>query len=174
MSDTSKTVPASPTANATETAARPKVLRRPTQFSHKAAPPPAPAISLPPLPAAPPAARPATLPTVIGTSWQEDGRFGALLILIVLLVNVLLAFTLPYLGHPVQVEAASKVTLSNSNAMPSAVSSGTTPITVYSEPKALDDTENSMDLNTLPEEHNSFTTSPDDVPAPAARALELD
>lgn len=162
-----------PPSTGSEPQARPKVMRRPPQFSRKpeiAAPlAAAPISTADPLPAmAPPAAPRASFQP----GWQEDGRFGVLVIACLLLFNILLAFTLANIPHRTADRGPATVTLMNNASMPSAIRRPQAAnVTVYSEPKLLSES-SSMDLENLPEEHNDFSVSPRDVPAPTARALD--
>ena len=106
-------------------------------------------------------------------NWQEDGRFGLALVLIVLVVNVALSFALPFIGAPKPTNATAQATrsLPEKASMPSAMNpAGSSGVQVYSEPNH----DNAMTLRTLPSDYNEFDTSPDAMPAPKARQLEGD
>lgn len=148
--------------------AKPKVLRRPAQFARKStlATLTEPAAEV----AAPLAAAPRPAVIVHPRGWQDDISFGMALIMVVVAVNFLFAFTLPHLLRSTLDDEPSAVEILGSSALPSALSSErASGVTLYSEPEVLGDSGRSMDLETLPAEHNEFTVDPG--PAPTARAL---
>lgn len=166
-----------------ETSARPKVLRRPQQFSRK---PAATEIDLTaaPLsstPAAPESSMPARNPGRRATDvrqptpkephWQEDSRFGMALIFGVVFVNLVLALLLPLMHKPQAVRVPATTQLTGTAAMPSPTAHrGESGVRVYSEKNDYERAR--MDLNALPDDYNDFATSPDDMPAPTARGME--
>lgn len=166
---------APPTSAASEPQARPKVLRRPAQFSRKADP-----LVSDAAPISTPAA-PSLSPVPVSTArsivkfapgWQDDGRFGVAIIFCLVLFNVVLAFTLSHTPRETVSSGPSTVTLMNNASMPSAVRHGPdSGVTVYSEPRTPGEG-SSMDLEELSDEHNDFSVSPNDIPAPTARALD--
>lgn len=94
---------------APETTARPKFSRRPASFSRPAADPapaaPATPAPLPLVPEDTPAlATPGALvlraPSIMARPWQEDVRFGVVMVLLVVLVNLALFYGLKYLPLP--------------------------------------------------------------------------
>lgn len=107
-------------------AARPKIMRRPAHFSG----PPTQDTPTPP-PTTP--AKAASAPITVGMRpWQEDGRFGLALVVILLMVNLGLMLWLPRLqprATPVDSVAMPVIIGSKSDALPSAV-------TLYSQPSA--------------------------------------
>ena len=88
------------TADASEQPARPKVMRRPTHFSSKTAAPDAKpnlTLSVPQEPTPDLAAT--TLPATVLPSravWQDDARFGAVMLAVVLFTNIALILWLPH------------------------------------------------------------------------------
>lgn len=163
----------------TDAAARPKVLRRPAQFSRRAgAPEPAPeAEPLPVTEASFPtrshgrragdAPRPAT---VVEPHWSEDSRFGIALIVGVAFVNVVLALVLPLIHKPQAIRVPATTMLGGEAALPAptALRNGSG-VTVYSESNAQE--RSRMDLESLPADYNDFSTPLEDMPAPTARSL---
>lgn len=95
-----------------EPLARPKVMRRPTQFSSAPAPvftpPPAPTPNLADerLPE-PKSTLPAATPAPRG--WQDDARFGLLLVLTLVVVNAALMLWLPHLKQTPAAPVAAPV-----------------------------------------------------------------
>lgn len=167
MQNTSSNAPADEAGN------RPKVLRRPAQFSRKSAPVVAVPDTTPLVVSTPRVAKQAPVSTA--TAWQEDGRFGVMLIVVVALINLLLSLLLPLIGKPQHAGNTLRTTTINSNAsMPSAMSTGQpSGVTVYSDPTDAA-ARDGMDIDQLPEDYNEFTTSPKDMPAPTARRVDED
>ena len=158
-----------PTAPHEEASAKPKVLRRPAQFSRKAAlpvEPAAPHLADIPVPAMAPRSHAATPAT---PHWQEDGRFGMTMVAVVLVVNVLLSLLLPLVNPHVRLEAPATMRLNNNAAMPATHRNPQQAVRVYTEPNHQQG--DGWDLNSLAEDYNEFTTSPSDMPAPIAREL---
>lgn len=164
-----------------ESSARPKVLRRPQQFSRKpgameidlaAAPVSAPAE--PPLPGRTPGRRATDVnqPTRREEPhWQEDSRFGMALIFGVVFVNLVLALLLPLMHKNQVIRVPATTILGGTASMPSPTAHrGKSDVTVYSESTEHD--RERMDINTLPDEYNDFSTNPADMPAPTARSME--
>lgn len=162
-----------------DSGARPKVLRRPAQFSRRAgAPEPMPEPEPLPVtdasfPTRSPGRRagdaPRTAP-VIEPHWSEDSRFGIALIVGVAFVNLVLALLLPLIHKPQVVRVPATTMLSGEAALPAPTTrrngSG---VTVYSE--SDERKRNRMDLESLPEDYNDFSTDLNDMPAPTARTL---
>lgn len=168
------------TTHAADSAARPKVLRRPAQFSRRpGAPEPAPEPA--PLPATEaafptrnPGRRASDTPRqstpAIEPHWSEDSRFGMALILGVAFVNLLLALSLPLMNTPQTVRVPATTMLSGEASLPAPTARrGGPAITIYSGAQARE--RDRMDLESLPEDYNDFNTSLDDMPAPTARRL---
>lgn len=171
-----------------ETSARPKVLRRPQQFSRKPAATEidltaAPLTSSPQaaaeaaaeaaLPARNPGRRASDVrqPTPKEPHWQEDSRFGMALIFGVVFVNLVLALLLPLMHKPQSIRVPATTQLSGTAAMPSPTAHrGESGVRVYSEKNDYERAR--MDLNALPDEYNDFATSPEEMPAPTARGME--
>lgn len=163
----------------TDAAARPKVLRRPAQFSRKpGAPEPAPEPA--PLPVTEasfpnrnPGRRASDMPRpvpVIEPHWSEDSRFGMALIFGVAFVNLVLALILPLIHKPQAVRVPATTMLGGEAALPAPTARrGGPDITIYSG--AEERQRNRMDLESLPEDYNDFSTRPEDMPAPTARSL---
>ncbi len=150
------------------TAARPKVLRRPAQFSGSRLP----ALREQPAPApqaAPPVPR-------VGRAWQDDVRFGLALIISLIVLNVLMILLVPHLPHrkDMLTEKENSGALFGNAAMPQPVSGGTpSDVTVYAEPHA-DESGRQFDLNQVDPAQNDLSVSPKDTPAPTARPLATD
>lgn len=164
-----------PNSTPTEPQAKPKVLRRPAQFSRRAdavdETAPLPASIVPNSPAPHAAQSRMTMP--MARSWQEDGRFGVFAIGCVVLFNLFLALVLPHIAPEESATGPSTAILMNNAAMPSAMKQAhEANVTVYSEPDQDADDSGRMDLDALPEEHNDFSVSPKDIPPPTARALD--
>lgn len=113
--------------------ARPKVMRRPNQFA--AARPAAPVTDMPS--PAPTTAMETALPVPTAaaneapasTPWQDDARFGAVLVLVLLAVNAALLVALPYLNHGAPAAAAgTAIAAGSADTAPAA------PITLYTKP----------------------------------------
>ncbi len=164
---------------APDTAARPKVLRRPAQFSRKPGEPvaaPAPE-KLPVTEAAFPNRGPGRragdgprTSMLVEPHWSEDSRFGMALILGVAFVNLVLALILPLIHKPQAVRVPATTMLGGEASLPSPTSRRTGPdVTVYSGADARE--RSRMDLESLPEDYNDFSTNPEDMPAPTARSL---
>lgn len=149
-----------------EPPARPKVLRRPAQFSRMAAP-----IARTTPEKTPKATASTPEQTRPAASWQEDNRFGLVLIGLLVVANLALIFATPLLVHDGTGTPASSVTIVSGTAMPSAMTTERQRITMYSDPEMLQENERRMDLNQLPPEHNDFSVSPYEVPPPEARAF---
>lgn len=162
---------------ASDSAARPKVLRRPAQFSRRpGAPEPAPEPE--PLPVTE-----ASFPTrsygrragdtprptpIVEPHWSEDSRFGIALILGVVLVNAVLVVFLPLMHKPQALRVPATTMLSGEAALPAPTTRrGGSGITIYSD--ASERERNRMDLESLPDDYNDFSTRPEDMPAPTAR-----
>lgn len=148
---------------------RPKVMRRPAQFSR--ARPAQPAAELVPQPQEP---APAALPAAAKPrAWQEDGRFGLILITTLAIVNLLLVQLLSFLPAATsRNENTTGTILFGVSAMPQAVKQDTSDITVYADPRAEGRLATEFDLNRLDPTQNELSVSPKDIPAPRARALD--
>lgn len=132
--------------------------------------PAAPAPFAPPVTAAGPTPR-SSSSTPAHMPWQEDGRFGMVMIAVLVLVNIVLSLTLPLVGPQRRNEQPRTATLSNSTAMPATHRlRAPSTIRIYSDttPRQAED---GWDLNSLAEDYNHFVTQPESIPAPAARAL---
>ena len=171
------------TSPSNEASARPKVLRRPQQFSRKtsateidltAAPISASQTTEPALPARNPGRRASdvAVPTRRDEPhWQEDSRFGMALIFGVVFVNLGLALLLPLMHKPQAVRTPATTLLGGTAAMPSPTKhSGESGVSVYREQSDYERAR--MDLNALPDDYNDFATDPKDIPAPTARSME--
>jgi hypothetical protein len=166
-----------PDSPAAPDAARPKVLRRPAQFSRRSgAPDPAPEPEpLPATQAAFPTRTPgrragdAARPTPpIEPHWSENSRFGMALILGVAFVNLALALSLPLIHKPRAERVPATLMLGGEAALPAPTAQRNGPaITIYSGTQERE----RMDLDSLPDAYNDFSTSVDDMPAPTARRL---
>lgn len=165
-----------------EASARPKVLRRPQQFSRKAAPaeidlaaaPLTAQPAEPPLPARNPGRRATDINVPTRREephWQEDSRFGMALIFGVVFVNLVLALLLPLMHKPQIIRVPATTLLSGSASMPSPTKdTGESGVKVYRETNDYERAR--MDLNALPDDYNDFSTDPNDMPAPTARSME--
>lgn len=114
------------------TTARPKLLRRPAQFSAPTDAPGSTEIVLHPTLSLPTPIE--STPAPPARSWQDDGRFGFLMLAIVLVTNLVLMAWLPHLHQPTKATAASVGTVNS--IMPTATG-GNTPapaITTYARP----------------------------------------
>lgn len=100
-----------------EANARPKVLRRPAHFSGS------PALSLPPVEDIPKIIVPtAKLPVPAAPApplWQEDGRFGAWMVLILIVANLGVALLLAQLVPATQQQSEPSLTVRNSTTLQS-------------------------------------------------------
>lgn len=169
------------TGPATTDGARPKVLRRPQQFSRKSdanggvADKPLSATEDAPLTERSPGRRASDIaaraPVRAEPGWQEDSRFGMALILVVAVINLVLALLLPLMHKPAPERAPNTTMLGGTAAMPAPKTDRKSRVTVYTEPSNEGDR---MDLNALDDEYNGFSTSPSDMPAPTARSIESD
>jgi hypothetical protein len=120
-----------------EPAARPKVMRRPAHFSQRATVDPVAEIPTTPPAATPPVIR---LPVIANhaparLAWQEDGKFGFWLIVLIALANLALAVGLP--GERAPLPAASRPladAMRPASARPAPLPGR---ITIYSEPTTL-------------------------------------
>lgn len=164
-----------------ETNARPKVLRRPQQFSRRPgtmeidlAAAPVSVSSEPARPSLSPGRRAADAPIPARreeSHWQEDSRFGMALIFGVVFVNLVLVLLLPLMQRPQAANAPATTLLGGTAAMPSPTAHrGESDITVYSE--STDRNRERMDIDTLPADYNDFATDPADMPTPTARRME--
>ena len=162
---------------AAETAARPKFSRRPASFSRASAPAPASTVSDVPTFITPEAAPLAPLapkfkPIVPPErhAWQEDARFGIAMLLIVLLVNVLLVSLLRHL--PDRAQDSPVTTIAKAPTMPQQIGEDGSGVTLYSQPEAERQTIEQLDLRN--HDGGELSVSPQDIPAPTARALDKD
>lgn len=145
--------------------ARPKVMRRPLQFSHGIAP-----IDAVPEPA-PKETKPAAAAHSAERIWQDDPLFGLVLILALAGVNLVLMLLVPYLNPPKLSEERMGGTLAASSSMPPE-KQDTTHVTTYADPAASERLTNEFDLNRVNPEQNELSVSPKDIPPPRARALD--
>lgn len=163
----------------TDASARPKVLRRPAQFSRRAgAPEPAPEPEKLPVtdasfPQRGPGRRAGDTPRqapAIDPHWSEDSRFGIALIVGVAFVNLVLGLTLPLMHKPQAIRVPATTMLGGEASLPAPTARrGSSGVTIYSG--AQERERNRMDLESLPDDYNDFSTSLDDMPAPTARTL---
>jgi hypothetical protein len=124
--------PYAPNAEETPHMARPKLLRRPPQFSEIPEKLPAPtesAFQLQTVPA-PAESLPAAHP------WQDDARFGMVMLVVVIVVNLALMAWLPHLGRVDNI-SASPIAIQNS-AMPASTIAVNPQITTYSRTDMAD------------------------------------
>lgn len=146
--------------------ARPKFARRPASFSRSE--PDAEAPLPPALPKIAAAPKLPAIPPSHPHAWQEDARFGIVMLLLVLLVNLALAYGLPYqpaariVTEPTQVEAKAP-------AMPSAIGHERNRVTTYAQPDGERRTIRQLDLREADLPDDSVTV---DTPAPVAKPLE--
>lgn len=172
---------------ADEITARPKFSRRPASFSSTAtrsaepAPAPAPseaplALALPPAPAAPSTALALHAPAglTITRAWQEDARFGMVMLGLVVVLNLTLAYTLSLLPHQ-QPENPTGLVRTNAKAptMPEAVSRPGSGVVLYAQPESERRTPHFFNLH-YQNDNGTLSTSADDMPVPTARALDDD
>ena len=165
-----------------EAIARPKFSRRPASFSRataSSAPIAAPAPTVPPAPTDTTplketalALRPPAAPTT--TAWQEDARFGVVMLLLVLVVNLALIYGLPLLTVSTpHTPAIPLVTQTKAPSMPDAVGRTGAGVTLYSQPETERRTSFLFDLHNASDQ-DTLSVSPYDVPVPTARALDSD
>lgn len=118
-----------------EASARPKVLRRPAHFSQK------PGLTLPAVEETPkitPLANAPRLPVLAAPAalpWQEDGRFGAWMLAILVLGNLALAVLLAHLlpAEPLQAPEPSLTVRSNATLPAASAPAGASGVTIYSD-----------------------------------------
>ncbi len=145
--------------------ARPKLLRRPAQFSSPVTPtqaiptPPSTELTAQPVPALPTPLE-FSIPSTTGRSWQDDGRFGVMMIAIVLLTNLVLMLWLPHLAKSEKIAAAATPNNTVSSVMPTATAGPTPQITTYS--RAADGLPNVrvVTVHQLSPMTDSFTIAP--------------
>ncbi|MEJ0009931.1 MAG: hypothetical protein WDN72_05050 [Alphaproteobacteria bacterium] len=167
----SRNAPASARPSGGEEAVRPKVLRRPAQFSRAvpvplaAEPPPTPVANLPAL---------ATPTPAMGRAWQEDVRFGLALIVSLFFINLVMVWLVPHLpGTDAAADDAGGNGITFGNAvLPQEVTRSPSAVTLYTEPNVDRNAGDQFDLNRLDPKTNNFSVSPKDIPAPKARALD--
>lgn len=154
---------------------RPKFSRRPASFSRGTpqAEPLAPAAA-----AAPADTVPAFLPALVPAApaervWQEDARFGAVMLVLVLLVNIALVYGLPLLPVTLASSGPTQVT-AKSPTMPDAIGRANpgSSVTLYSQPAEERRTIYLLDLRNTSSEQDRLSVSPYDTPPPEARALD--
>ena len=157
-------------ARTSEAPVRPKVLRRPAQFSRAPSPMP----SAPAEQAKLPATRAAAIPPHDTVAWHEDSRFGLVLLVLVVLANAALVAFIPYLPslHTPPSNSTRGVASFDSSAMPNAIS-GRHPskVTTYADPDAEKRLSREFNLQQYAPEQNGFSVSPKDIPAPRAESL---
>lgn len=105
-------------------------------------------------------------------AWQEDARFGLVLILTLAAVNLLLIQLMSFLPAKKAHDENGGAVLFGSSSMPQAVKGESSDITVYADPDAHRRLANEFDLNRIDPEQNELSVSPRDIPAPRARALD--
>lgn len=170
---------------ADETTARPKFSRRPASFSSTAprSAEPAPAsgeaplaLALPPAPAAPSTALALHAPAglTITRAWQEDARFGMVMLGLVVVLNLTLAYALSLLPHQ-QPEHPTGLVQTNAKAptMPEAVSRPGSGVVLYAQPESERRTPHFFNLHHQ-NAGSTLSTSSEDMPVPTARALDDD
>jgi hypothetical protein len=147
--------------------AKPKVLRRPPQFSHRRESDSTALVTDPPITEKKNALT-VRLPIL---PWQEDGRFGVALIATIALANLVLALLLT--RQPTTEPVTSVITQhATAASMPSATGSDNpTQVTIYSEPEMIEESARRMSLEALSKNDNDFNVSPAEFPVPVARAL---
>ena len=124
---------------AAEPPVRPKVMRRPSHFSSKDAPAPhTPAFLSEKHDSTPDLSQPApSMPVVPYTptakAWQDDARFGAVMLAVVVLVNVGLMLWLPHIRPTPSVVQGALITreIENETVQPDVPAS---PVTLYTKP----------------------------------------
>jgi hypothetical protein len=149
---------------------RPKFSRRPVSFS-RTSPHQTDVPLLEPTSEPLQLARPSSLPAMREPhlSWQEDARFGVVMLVLVVLVNIALMVGLPLLPAsepnilPMQVNAKAP-------SMPVAVGKPSSEVTIYSQPDEERRTIYMLDLQNTSSQQ--LSVSPYDTPAPTARALD--
>ncbi len=106
-------------------------------------------------------------------AWQEDGRFGAVLIVSVTLVNFILILLVGQLPVMMPVDESTSTPSSDTTIMPSATTNTEDgDITLYADPEVEARLDHQFDLNHLDPRRNELSISPQDIPAPEARALD--
>ena len=149
-------------------AVRPKIMRRPATFAAPAAKDVPPTAS-PITPAAPPQSTTANARLL----WHEDARFGLMLILALLMLNMLLGVLIPYLPIATRGEEKSAgVVLFGSAAMPNAVRQDAARVSSYTDPQSGQRLQGQFDLNQVDPQQNALSVSPRDTPPPRARSLD--
>ena len=89
----------------------------------------------------------------------------------VVFVNLALALALPLMHKHQVVRVPATTIISGTASMPSPTAhQGESDVTVYSE--SSDPDRDRMDIDTLPNDYNNFSTDPKDMPAPTARSME--
>ena len=150
-----------------DTISRPKIMRRPATFSSTAHSNPLPFELLKISPIVEHVASSHLRP------WQDDGRFGMTLLVIVVVINLVLALAIP---TPQRINAAfeEKVTVftESGNFMPAANTEGHASVTTYAQPEDSQRSGPFFDLRQMPTTQNTFEISPNDIPAPNAQALD--
>ena len=163
---------AMPLPNAEDAISRPKFSRRPASFA--IAPTGEKAEQHLPrgfAPSMPPSKMPAAIMTTV--AWQEDIRFGIVLVLLLLVLNIMLGMAMPLLPA-LQVGNDSNESIAAMGQMPQAVRghvSVASPVTFYAQPAEKKSPEDSPDEDAAPE---NLSTSVDDFPAPIAKPLDSD
>lgn len=148
-------------SSSTELAVRPKVLRRPAHFSgtnplHEIISPEPVSIPL-----FPPKAEFST------TSWQDDGRFGLVLLAIVAIINISLMLWLPHMHHL----AVKDISYDIHDDAVAERADRKAQVTLYAQPASEWRSPQIYDLRNLPPEQNALSVSPNDIPAPRAKTL---
>ncbi len=163
-----------------EHAPRPKFSRRPASFSRPApgagpiaapaaAPIPTSTDALEPLAAT----QPNRVPTLVTNAWQEDARFGVVMLVLVLLVNLALVYGLPLLPHGNVVRGNDQITF-KAPTMSDAVGRTPASVTLYSQPEEERRTIYMLDLHNTASQQGVLSVSPNDTPPPIARALDIE
>lgn len=149
-----------------ENTSRPKFARRPASFARESGQSPPPPAETRILPITATEARATELPT---TPWQEDTRFGIVLLVLIAIVNAALVYGLPLLKHHETI--ATEQAATKSPTMPNALNRDGN-VTLYAQPEHERRTIYLLDLRNTKGEENALGTSPDDMPVPTARALD--
>ncbi len=159
-----------------EIAARPKFARRPASFS-RGTPTPMAAMPAPSSEADTPKLTARTaLPALAlhgpaHTAWQEDARFGVVMLVLVLLVNIALVYGLSHLPTGTTATPGPTQVTAKAPSMPQAVNRSDNGITFFTQPSEARRTLQQFNLRSK-EVGTSLSVSPQDFPAPTARPLQ--
>lgn len=156
--------PTPATHAATDLSVRPKVLRRPAHFSGSTA---SVEIMRDTAPITPPSTAQATAPTPL--AWQDDGRFGLVMFVLIASINIGLILWLPQLHRarapsppePVQLTATIEPSTGKNPA-----------VTFYAHPD--EKSGRTPFFQSLNAQQNTLSVSPADIPAPRAQPFDDD